>query len=217
MSGLAEGTGGQVIPAEQGALKASSRPRPTRWPTAGRHLRPPRGRSRRGQPGRQRRRRRPSYTDSAFVSIGAAADRPDIVSLRHVAGRHTRDARRSARPALGLAGILAVACRRPEQVVGDRRMDAYFGEGSGKRKSDSHGADLKGSAVALTDKVVSTDLETRISQRLAGAGSALTASEWLLLHAGIAVGGAVVGFVLGGAGLAVLGLVARRSSVRGCT
>jgi len=54
---------------------------------------------------------------------------------------------------------------------------------------------------------VSADLETRISQRLAGAGSALTASEWLLLHAGIAVGYALVGFVLSGPGLAVLGLL----------
>ena len=61
--------------------------------------------------------------------------------------------------------------------------------------------------MALADKVVTADLETRISQRLAGAGSGLTAAEWLLLHAGIAIGAALVGFVLGGAGLAVLGLV----------
>ena len=36
----------------------------------------------------------------------------------------------------------------------------------------------------MTSKVVNADLETRISQRLAGAGSALTAAEWVLLHAG---------------------------------
>ena len=58
--------------------------------------------------------------------------------------------------------------------------------------------DLKGSAVALADKVVTADLETRISQRLTGAGSALTAAEWLLIHAGIAVGSAIAGFLLGG-------------------
>ena len=44
-----------------------------------------------------------------------------------------------------------------------------------------------------------------MSQRLAGAGSALTAAEWLLLHAGIAVGSALAGFLLGGGVLAVLG------------
>jgi tight adherence protein B len=86
-------------------------------------------------------------------------------------------------------------------------MEAYFSESrSGKRKSDTT-ADLKGSAVALADKVVTAGFETRVSRRLAGAGSALTASEWLLLHAGMAVGTALVCFLLKGPGLAVLGFV----------
>jgi tight adherence protein B len=109
---------------------------------------------------------------------------------------------------LGLGGLLAVVLTGPSsRSTADRRLDAYFGEaGGGKRKSDTT-ADLKGSAVALTDKVVSADLESRISQRLAGAGSALTASEWLLLHAGIAVGFAFAGFVLSGTALGIMGLL----------
>ena len=125
-----------------------------------------------------------AYTDSAFISIGSAAAGPDIVSSgRSLVGTPGMLFGALAL-ALGFAGVLAVALAGPNKSSADRRLDAYFGEGkSGKRKSDAT-ADLKGSAVALADKVVSADLETRISQRLAGAGSALTASEWLLLHAG---------------------------------
>ena len=110
--------------------------------------------------------------------------------------------------ALGLAGVLAVVLGGPNKTSADRRLEAYFGDkgADGKGKSSSS-ADLRGSAVALTDKVVSADLETRVSQRLAGAGSALTAAEWLLLHAGIAIGTAVLAFVFKGPGFAVFGLI----------
>jgi tight adherence protein B len=109
--------------------------------------------------------------------------------------------------ALGLAGLLAVVVAGPNKSSADRRLEAYFGEKQASKSVSQNSADIKGSAVAIADKVVSADLETRISQRLAGAGSALTAAEWLLLHAAIAVGAAVTGFVLSGAGFAVLGLV----------
>ena len=150
-----------------------------------------------------------SFTDSAFVSIGEGESRPDIVkSGRSLVGTPGMLGGALAL-ALGLAGLLAVVIGSPGKSSADKRLDAYFGEkgAGGKGKSSSSSADLKGSAVALTDKVVSADLETRVSQRLAGAGSALTASEWLLLHAGIAIGSAVVGFVMKGPVFAVLGLV----------
>ncbi len=149
-----------------------------------------------------------TYTDSAFISIGAAPAAPDLVSSgRSLVGTPGMLVGALAL-GLGFAGILAVVLAGPNKSSADRRLEAYFGAdgNGGKRKSDTS-ADLKGSAVALTDRVVSADLESRISQRLAGAGSALTASEWLLLHAGIAVGSALVGFVLSGPGLAALGLV----------
>jgi tight adherence protein B len=113
--------------------------------------------------------------------------------------------------ALGLGGILMTILvgATDGRSSTERRLDNYFGE-DGKSKGHRGAAartDLKGSAVAVADRVVTADLETRISQRLTGAGSALTAAEWLLLHAGVAVGGAVVGFLMGGGALAVLGLV----------
>jgi tight adherence protein B len=42
---------------------------------------------------------------------------------------------------------------------------------------------------------------------LNGAGSSLTAAEWILLHAAVTVGSAFVGFVMGGVALAALALV----------
>jgi tight adherence protein B len=208
MSELAESTGGQVIPAEQAALRDvfSAQANALAQQLVVTFDRPADAAEEvnlsvsvgAGSA---------TYIDSAFVSIGAAQASPDLVtSGRSLVGTPGM-LLGAAGVALGFGGILAIALAGPRKSSADRRLEAYFGEGtSGRRKSDTT-ADLKGSAVALTDKVVSADLETRISQRLAGAGSALTASEWLLLHAGIAVGTALVCFLLSGGGLAVLGLV----------
>ncbi|CAB4952567.1 unannotated protein [freshwater metagenome] len=209
ISELAEDTGGQVIPAEQDALSAVFSAQADALAkqllvTFDR----PEDASSEVNLGVSVDTADATYTDSAFISIGAAPAGPDLVdSGRSLVGTPGMMLGAVAL-ALGFGGILVVALGGPNKSSADRRLDAYFGgEGNGgKRKSDTT-ADLKGSAVALTDKVVSADLETRISQRLAGAGSALTASEWLLLHAGIAVGSALVGFVLSGPGLAVLGLL----------
>ena len=54
---------------------------------------------------------------------------------------------------------------------------------------------------------MSADLETRISQRLSGAGSALTASEWVLVHVGVVFVGGLVGLIMGGVPLSILGLI----------
>ena len=61
--------------------------------------------------------------------------------------------------------------------------------------------------MAVADRFVSKDLETRISQRLSGAGSKLTAAEWVLLHAMIAVLSGLAGMVFGGPLLAFFGLL----------
>lgn len=155
------------------------------------------------------------YTDSAFVSLGSAlATTPDLVEpAKALVGKPVMFAGALAL-LLGLAGVLAIVLTRPTRSAAERRLDAYFSAQGGSapgghraQSAPSGVTGLKDSAVAMTDKVVTKDLETRISQRLAGAGSALTASEWLLLHAGIAVGSAFVGYVLSGPLLAVLGLL----------
>ncbi|WP_207081890.1 type II secretion system F family protein [Nocardioides sp. S5] len=206
---LAEDTGGQVIPAEQDALSSVFS---AQADALAKQLLVafdrPEDASSEVNLGVSVDTAEATYTDSAFISIGAAPAAPDLVSSGRSLVGTPGMLMGAVALGLGFAGILAVVLAGPNKSSADRRLDAYFGgDGkSGKRKSDTT-ADLKGSAVALTDKVVSADLESRISQRLAGAGSALTASEWLLLHAGIAVASALVGFVLRGPGLAGLGLV----------
>ena len=208
MSALADGTGGQVIPAEQEALSAvfSAQADALAQQLLVSFERPEDAADEVNL-GVTVDAGGASFIDSAFISLGAADTGPDLVSSgRSLVGTPGMLIGALAL-ALGFAGILAVVLAGPNKSSADRRLEDYFAEGkSGKRKSDAS-ADIRGSAVALTDKVVSADLESRISMRLAGAGSALTASEWLLLHSGIAVGAAVVGFVFSGAGMAALGFV----------
>ena len=90
--------------------------------------------------------------------------------------------------ALGLAGLLAVVIgartSRPPTVAST--PTSARSQTARVRASRAAAPTSGARPSALTDKALSADLETRISQRLAGAGSALTAAEWLLLHAGIA-------------------------------
>jgi len=155
-----------------------------------------------------------TYRDSAFVSLGTATNSLDVVDSGKALVSKPVMLGGAAALALGLAGLLITVLigATDTRSASARRMDAYFGgdaAGSpGRRHKSDTKSDLKGSAVAIADKVVTADFETRISQRLAGAGSALTAAEWVLIHAGAAVGGALIGFLLGGTVLGVVGLLA---------
>jgi tight adherence protein B len=116
---------------------------------------------------------------------------------------------------IGLGGVLAVILvgASDNRSAATKRLDSYFDAGQtggGRRRDKSRAAstDLRGSAVAMADKVVSKDLETRISQRLTGAGSSLNAPEWVLLHAAIAVLSGLAGMIFGGVLLGFLGFIA---------
>ena len=153
-----------------------------------------------------------TYRDSTLVTLAGAGTSLDVVDTGQALISRPVMLLGALALALGLAGILAtiISGATDSRSVTERRLDSYFnadksGDGTRRRRATSK-ADLRGSALGLADKVVSADLETRISRRLMGAGSALTAAEWLLLHAGIAVAAAVVGFVLGGTILSLVGL-----------
>ncbi|MCW2834006.1 MAG: hypothetical protein JWN68_1959 [Nocardioides sp.] len=155
-----------------------------------------------------------SFDDSVFVNVGerAKADtgpsstvvEPTLVSTPvMLAG--------AGALFLGLAvllwTLLSGGTGRKSSV--DKRLDSYFG-GQDDAKGGRRGAEspaFKDSAVALTGRMVNDDLETKIAKRLAGAGSALTVAEWVLLHAAIAVGTAVAFFFLLGPIMALLGLL----------
>jgi tight adherence protein B len=149
------------------------------------------------------------YHDSALVTLMASGNELDVVDSGKALVSKPVMLLGALALAIGLGGVLATVLTGSDtRSSTERRLDAYFGgDKAGRRRARDSKNELRSSAVAITDKVVSADLETRISQRLTGAGLALTAAEWVLLHAGIAVGSAMVGFLFGGGALAVLGLL----------
>ncbi|WP_165821116.1 type II secretion system F family protein [Nocardioides gansuensis] len=147
-----------------------------------------------------------TYSDSAFVSLGSAAEAPRSVDLGEPLVNRGAMLLGAVALALGLAGVLAVVLlgnRGPSDS--ERRISAYFGQSTGGKRSKEMPAHqgLVDSAVHMTAKVVKGDFESRVATKLAGAGSALTPAEWLLIHAGVAVGMGFVGFVFRGGALAV--------------
>jgi tight adherence protein B len=159
-----------------------------------------------------------TYTDSAFVSLGAAADDPTVllpvdssqgvtVSKPLVIG---------AIGAIGVAMLLVMASLfgifRPEQEEKsvEQRLAGY-GAGEGAPAAKPQPANMKESALGLTKKVIGGGgFETKLALKLDAAGLSLKPAEWVLLHAGLALGAAFTGFLLtsGGGPLTVLFLIA---------
>jgi len=148
-----------------------------------------------------------TYSDAAFVSFGSAVTRPyDVTPKSELVGPWALMVGAAAL-ALGLLGVLWVVLSKANgPSATERRMSAYFGAAAG---AVTHGDDpsrssVRDSAVSMAENVLGGEIEDRINQRLEGAGSKLTAAEWLLLHAAIAVGSAFVGFLTNGPLLAVV-------------
>ena len=154
-----------------------------------------------------------TYRDSTLVTLAEAGPSLNVIDTGQALVSRPVMLLGALALALGLAGILSTVLSGATDTRSgtERRLDTYFnadrGGSSTRRRRGASKADLRGSALGLADKMVSADLETRISRRLLGAGSALTAAEWLLLHSGIAVVAALAGFVLGGTILSVVGLM----------
>ncbi|UFN45604.1 type II secretion system F family protein [Nocardioides okcheonensis] len=152
------------------------------------------------------------YHDTAFATLGPGFEVPDVVTSGKALVGDSGMLLGAGALAIGLFGLLAIALlgagdNRSQSV---RQLEAYFNGTSGadpKKRRKSTSSDLKGSAVSVANRVVSQDMETRISQRLSGAGSALTASEWVLVHVGCAFGAGLVGFVMGGFAMSLLFLL----------
>lgn len=149
------------------------------------------------------------FHDTAFATLGPGFAVPDVVDSGKALIGNTGMLLGALALAIGLFGLLATAM----MSAGDNRsqsvkqLEAYFNgtpaATKGKKRQTSS-SDLKGSAVSVANRFVSKDLETKISQRLSGAGSALTASEWVLVHVGIVFVGGLVGLIMGGLALSIL-------------
>jgi tight adherence protein B len=154
-----------------------------------------------------------AYTDSAFTTLTAErapaptsrgpvpVDRPSAKPLdeRFLYGG-------AAAVGLGVAGfVAAMLSRKPREEKGslvERQLDFYSGGVQTRVAMEAESAkpqlNVRDSAVAVAGKVVDkAGFEDRMSQRLTAAGVSLTTAEWLLLHAGVTVAGALLGFLLG--------------------
>jgi tight adherence protein B len=159
-----------------------------------------------------------TYTDTAFVNLASpeAAASGSVSTPAPLIGERGLWLGAFALAA-GLAGLLAVVlvgrdsgpARATQRQLALYTITGQAATAHAVARNDSARTSVRDSAVALAESVVAkADVETTLSQRITAAGLSLTAAEWLLLHAGIAITSAVVGFVLVGPLGLVLFLVA---------
>lgn len=218
LDGLASAAGGQVIPADAGALGAifSAQAEALASQVLVTFDRPA------GVSGEQTVEASLSaggaaFTDSAFVSLGTSdsSGAPQVVKPGSPMVGRTGFLLGAIAFGLGLAGVLAFALGGGStKSLSDQRLNSYFAQGGaskgavGRGKQAKAQASLKETAVDLAGQIVKGDFEDRLAKRLAGAGSSLKPAEWLLVHGAIALGAGFAGLVLMGGLLMVLGLVA---------
>ena len=155
-----------------------------------------------------------SHTASAFVEV---ASKQDLAGDPFAARPATSSGPEIPQAALygaiaaiglgviGLAVALTTAGTRDDRLSLDQQLQLYSSSEEGARVSR---AKLKQAPVAsigdqarqAAEKALANNagFEARIASRLEGAGMALKAPEWLLLHLGIAFGAGVFGLLLSG-------------------
>jgi tight adherence protein B len=111
---------------------------------------------------------------------------------------------------LGLIGLMVTLVpRKAEPLTGAALASAYTERVAGVGRGNDEGGDAAlAQATQTAEKVLSANksLETRISERLEGAGNPFKPAEWLLVHVGIFILAGIVGLLLGGGSL-VLGII----------
>jgi len=106
---------------------------------------------------------------------------------------------------LGLVLILALSSNKPAaNLTLNQQIQAYGvmsapGQSGPRREEASPANPFTGGAKQAAERALAnnTNLEARIAHSLEGAGLSLRPAEWLLLHAAIAVGGGLLGVLLG--------------------
>lgn len=148
----------------------------------------------------------------AFTPIGDSAD-PDVPAVAATDGGIVLDSTwlygGLAALALGLLLVLLMlAPRKAKPLTGADLASAYTqrvaGVGSAHDQSDP--ALVQATDAAERFLSSSKSLETRIAERLEGAGNPFKPAEWLLLHVGIFIVTGLVGLLLGSGNL-VLGFI----------
>jgi len=154
-----------------------------------------------------------TYSDSAYVQVRAAstptAPVPTITAPKASGSTLSWPIALGAVIAvgLGLGGVVLAAGSRPTATETPTSVEDQVGSyglsGSGTRPAAPHAlpsaASIADQAKDVAGKVLATNrsLEERIAHRLEAADLSLRPAEWLLIHAGIAVGAGLVGGLLG--------------------
>jgi len=162
-----------------------------------------------------------TYDDSAFVPLSS----PNAVSpaVQPSTDLAAAPAGFQLSSSVMLGGVAAVALGLLVLVVGifggfgkpketiESHIDAYTHRGRNRRAMTAPSQEPQGvaaQAVGFATKALESnrDFETKLGDRLEGAGIALKPAEWLLIHAGIAMGTAAMLFAFTGGNI-LFGLV----------
>jgi tight adherence protein B len=106
---------------------------------------------------------------------------------------------------LGLVAALALGSNKPAtNLTLNQQIQAYGvmavpGQSGPRRDGEASANPFAGGAKEVAERALANNqnLEARIAHALEGAGVNLKPAEWLLLHAAIAVGGGLLGLLLG--------------------
>jgi tight adherence protein B len=164
-----------------------------------------------------------SFGDSAYVSLGAAPKpKTDHHASSATALQPTADGPQVTQRAM-LWGVLALGVglmvlllailggfgRQPESL--ESRIEAYTTRGASARKAATPSQSVTAQAIGMAQKALQGNkgFEAKLGAKLDAAGLSLKPAEWLLLHAGLALGVTALTFlVLGGNVLLVIVAIA---------
>jgi tight adherence protein B len=154
-----------------------------------------------------------SYTDSAFVSLASTTRAPakkasTSTDLQPTGEGLQLTAKQMLAGVLALgAGLLVLAIavfgglgKQPDSI--EERIEAYTSRGA-SRPPASQSSGVTAGAIGMAQKALEGNhgFEAKLAGKLDAGGSTLKPPEWLLLHAGIALGVSALTFALTGGDL----------------
>lgn len=161
-----------------------------------------------------------TWTDSALVRLpatGSADDQADPTGplpVDEAAFEVSRPMMLGGLAGLAVGGVLLVGLMTGafagsgKKTVQDR-IAPYGRDGIRQAAHAAGDGSVVTKAVDATEKLIKGGgIDVTLAKRLDAGGMSMHAAEWLLLHAGIAVGSAAAGFAFAGPTFAVVGLVA---------
>jgi tight adherence protein B len=167
-----------------------------------------------------------TYSDSAFVLLGAAPEKPaeagtlGPTTVKTPSWLMSNEALLMGLAALGLGALFVFLFAfgvfgRKDRVTLEDQIAAYTRPAGGPQKgpggrtsSSAPSAGVAGSAVDLARKALegNAGFEATLGSKLEGADVSMKPAEWLLLHAGIALGAGLVGLLLSSGGILLTAL-----------